>query len=352
MMPVKCLARLSFMSLMLSGCNASMDSCSSSETQDLLQKDLTEQAVRSITQKRDDLYDGALIFGATKVRASLAEIRIVLENIKTVKLDPKSNISSCSGQLKITVPPPMLADVDVARDSQHQIKIAQYAAQLAIENSRNAFTQTVDYSVKSLEDSKVGSIEFKSTPWVHLLDEIITAALLKPTLDHQEVNAGQHNEPPIREVEPVKPEAEVSRVLQEKQATDSISKDVPKAEPTEKIIPKAPVPQQTVQLSPSPSPSPSPEVAIQKISPGFNCNKASKPTDVTICATSSLAVLDLENMVLYKNAKVVDPVMTKIIWQESIQSKYACGIDISCIAKAYKKSMQRYECVAGKKKLC
>jgi len=348
MTPVKSLARLSFMGLMLSGCNTSMDSCSSSETQDLMQKQLAEQAVSSITQKRDDQYDGALIFGATKVRASLAEIRIVLENIKTVKLDPKSNVSSCTGQLKITVPPPMLADVDVARDAQHQIKIAQYAGQLAIENSRNAFTQTVDYSVKSLEDNKVGSIEFKSTPWVHLLDEIITAALLKPTLDHQEVNAGQHNEPPIRELEPVKPEAEVNRTLQEKQSADNISKDVPKAEPTEKIIPKAPVPEQTVQ----PSPSPSPEVAIQKISPGFNCNKASKPTDVTICATSSLAVLDLENMALYKNAKAVDPVMTKIIWQESIQSKYACGIDISCIAKAYKKSMQRYECVAGKKKLC
>ena len=351
------------MSLMLSGCNTSMDSCSSSETQELMQKDLTEQAVRSITQKRDDHYNGALIFGATKVRASLAEIHIVLENIKTVKQDPKSHVSSCTGQLKITVPPPMLEDVDMARDNQYQIKIAQYARQLAIENSRNAFTQTVDYSVKSLEDSKTGSIEFKSTPWVHLLDEIITAALLKPTLDHQEVNAGQHNESPIHKVEPIKPEAEVTHVLkekqetvthvlQEKQETDSISKDAPKSEPTEKIIPKTPIPQQTVKPLPLPSPSPSPEVAIQKISPGFNCNKASKPTDVTICATSALAVLDLENMVLYKNAKVVDPVMTKIIWQESIQSKYACGIDISCITKAYKKSIQRYECVAGKKKLC
>jgi len=346
MTPVKCLARLSFMSLMLSGCNASMDSCSSSETQDLMQKDLIEQAVKSITQKRDDHNNGALIFGATKVRASLAEIRIVLENIKTVKQDPKSHVSSCTGQLKITVPPPMLEDVDMARDNQYQIKIAQYARQLAIENSRNAFTQTVDYSVKSLENSKTGSIEFKSTPWVHLLDEIITAALLKPTLDHQEVNVGQHNKSPLHEVEPVKPEAEVTHVLQEKQATDSISKNVPKAEPTEKIIPKTPVPQQTVQ------PSPSPEAAIQKISPGFNCNKASKPTDITICANSALAVLDLENMALYKNAKVVDPVMTKIIWQESIQSKYACGIDISCITKVYKKSIQRYECVAGKKKLC
>ncbi len=342
---------------MLSGCNASMDSCSSSETQELMQKDITEQAVRSITQKRDNQYNGALIFGATKVRASLAEIRIVLENIKTVKQDPKSHVSSCTGQIKITVPPPMLEDVDMTRDNQYQIKIAQYARQLAIENSRNAFTQTVDYSVKSLEGSKVGSIEFKSTPWVHLLDEIITAALLRPTLDHQEVNASQHNEPPIHEVEPVKPEAEVSRALQEKQATDSIIKDVPKAESTEKILPKTPVPQQTVQPSPSPSPSPSlslsPEATTKKkISPGFNCNKAIKPTDITICANSALAVLDLENMALYKNAKVVDPVMTKIIWQESIQSKYACGIDVSCITKAYKKSIQRYECVAGKKKLC
>ena len=346
MTPIKSLARLSFMSLILSGCNASMDSCSSSETQDMMQKNLTEQAVKSITQKRDDHYDGALIFGATKVRASLAEIHIVLENIKTVKQDPKSNVSSCTGQLKITVPPPMLADVDRTRGSQHQIKIAQYAGQLAIENSRNAFTQTVDYSVKSLGDTKEGSIEFKSTAWVHLLDEMITAALLKPTVDHQEVDASQHNEPLISEVEPVKPKAEVSPVLQEKQDVDNTNKDVLKVESSAKIISQTPVAQQNVQ------PSLTPEVAIQKISPGFNCNKASKPTDITICANSALAVLDLKNMALYKNAKVIDSVMTKVIWQESITSKYACGIDISCITKVYKKSIQRYECVAAKKNLC
>jgi uncharacterized protein len=44
-------------------------------------------------------------------------------------------------------------------------------------------------------------------------------------------------------------------------------------------------------------------------------------------------------MALYKKAKV--------IWQESIKSKYACGTDVSCITKTYEKSIQRYQCVTG-----
>ena len=51
-------------------------------------------------------------------------------------------------------------------------------------------------------------IKFESEAGVHLLDEIATAALLKPTLTGQEAESVQTNEQPPQEVEPVKPEAE------------------------------------------------------------------------------------------------------------------------------------------------
>lgn len=345
-MDIKCLTQLSFFGLMLSGCNMSSDSCSSSDTQQLIYKHLTEQAVNSITQKRDDHYDGALIFGATKIRASLAQIHIVLENIKIVKQDPESNISICTGQLKVTVPPPMLADVDLARGVQHQINIAQYARQLHIENSRNAFTQVVEYSVKSTADDKEASIAFKSTAWVNLLDEITTAVLLKPTLDFQEIGNVQRDGQPIQEIEQVKPETKTISANQEKEELDKLNKEFFKAKPIEKTLPKE-------QASQPNTPQPlSPESTIKPTSPGFDCNKAKKPTDITICAESGLAVLDVENMTLYKNAKIIDPVITKEIWMESIKSKYACGTDVDCIAKAYKKSIKRYQCVATKNKAC
>ena len=47
----------------------------------------------------------------------------------------------------------MLTDTDLARDAQHQIKIAQYAGQLGIENSNNVFFQEVDYSVNRQKPS-------------------------------------------------------------------------------------------------------------------------------------------------------------------------------------------------------
>ncbi len=334
-MPVKCLAPLSAMSLILSGCNLSIDSCSSADTQKIIQQYVTEQAVRSIAQKRDEHYDGAVIFGLTKIRASLAQINIALDTIKTTQHDPQSNISSCTGQLKVTVPPPMLADVNSVRASRQQIKIAQYAGELGIENSINAFTQPVEYLVKSMGDGKAISIELKSTAWTHLLDEITTAVLLKPTLVFQEADNNQS-------IHQVELEAEVSSAAQEQQSRTNINKDLLRVEQNKTVIP-------TIQVSQQPLSS---ETTIKTVSPGFNCNHAIKPTDITICANSDLAVLDLENMALYKNAKVTDPLLTKVIWQESIKSKYACGTDVFCITKTYKKSIQRYQCVTVKNDSC
>ena len=91
--------------------------------------------------------------------------------------------------------------------------------------------------------------------------------------------------------------------------------------------------------------APAPVVAQPQ--PAFDCKKATKPTEITICANTELAALDVENMAAYKNAKNRDPIASKEILSASVKSKYSCGMDISCIKSSYEKSIVEFKCVAS-----
>jgi len=344
-MNIKYLTALFFISLLMSGCNSPTEYCSTSESEKALDNLLTEQAIQLTAAKKNDYYDGANIFGTIKIKATLAQVRISLENIKKVKQDVEGHKSSCSAQLKITVPPPMLTDVDLVRDTQHQIRIIPYAKELHIDNGNNVFVQNIDYSVLATKDLKTPTVEFVSAPFAHLLDEIVTAVLLKPTLELKAVGAPSITEPP----KPLLTEA-VSPQINVEQPPLIINKnhvplnvDVPVEKPVELKPEKLTAPKTlTKKVASEP-------LAKQEI-PSFNCSIATKPTDITICNTADLARLDNENMQLYKNARAFDPVTTKDIWLASIKAKYACKTTVDCIANAYKKSIRDYECVANKDK--
>ena len=341
-MLIKWFLILSFLSLQLSGCNITTDHCSSTEVKHRLYQQLTEQALKLTTQKRNDYYNGTHIFGATKVRDSLALIHITFDNLKLIKQDPDSHLSMCTGQLNASVPPPMLAGANLTLETQHQINIADYAGKLRIENTINVFTQDFSFSVIPTGKSKTPEINFDSSAWELLLDKITTAILLKPSLDQQENNPVRPSQQVIQKIETLKPAFEINTATQKNQVITHVQKTLQKKE----TIQKAPQKESVTEQNNSP-------LEIKALtSPGCDCSKAIKPTDITICGNAKLAALDVENMGLYKNAKAINPAHARDIWKTSIKSKYLCKTDIVCINNVYKKSIQRYQCVAVKNKVC
>jgi hypothetical protein len=349
---IKHLVLLLFVGLALSGCSKEVPAtskCSSPDTQKEIHRFLTEKAEKLTAEKRDDNYNGPSIFGATKIRALLDQIQIAVENPELVRLDPNISKEFCSGLLKVTIPMDMLADVNQTRVIQHQSKISQYASQFNIENNVNVFTQDVEYTIQSSGDDKEPHVEIKSVAWVYLLDEITTSALLKPIQEVPETDKVQENKISKQEIERVKPETgqikletEKLKVMQGIQGPDKLDKELPeeqqvKKEPSQ--ITQKPASQQAVPEALPPA------TTTKQFSPSFDCTKAHKLTDTTVCANQDLAALDIENMKRYKNAKAIDAVATKKIFKESIKSKYACGSDVDCIKKVYKRSIINYECV-------
>jgi len=344
-MNIKYFTALFFISLLVSACNSPIEYCSLSETEKAIDDLLTEQAIQLTSAKKNDHYDGASILGTIKIKAAFAQIRISLENIKKVKQGVDGHKSSCSAQLKITVPPPMLSDVDLVRDTQHQLRIIPYAKELHIDNGNNVFVQTIDYSVLTTKGLKTPSVEFVSTPFAHLLDEIVTAVLLKPTLELKPAGTAGLTEPlPSLIIEPVQTQVNVEKTNTIINSDIvNLKEDMSVSKPIELAPKKLPIPEEVTKT-----------IAVETITkpttPSFNCSIAIKPTDITICHTADLARLDNENMQLYKNARVIDPVMTKDIWFTSIKAKYACKTTVDCIANVYKKSIRDYDCVINKDK--
>ena len=340
-MLIKYRVGLLFVILLLSGCNTDIDSCVSKEAQKLISKRIVEQSVELMNKKSNDKYAGSLILSADKVRSVLNQINIDIENVKTIRQNQGNTAGFCTGQLEVSIPPPMLAEIDLVRDAQHQINMTQYARQLNIENNINVFTQRIDYSVKLVGDNKMFNVEIESAPWSHLLEEIIMSVLSKPIVGFQPIDNSSVRK---QVVEPLK--IEMATPIQKTQDIEESNSQAIKPEPIEKVLQnKQDAQKNTTQLMQS-------KTNIKPILPGFDCSKATKLTDMTICAKSDLASLDLENMKIYKNAKIIDSVDTKQIWKDSIRSKYACGSDVLCIKKVYEKSIQRYRCIIANKKMC
>jgi hypothetical protein len=344
-------ALLLFTGLLLVGCNnlTPASSCSSPETQKLMGQLITEQAAKLTADKKYDYYDGASVFGGLKVRALLAQLQIAVENSKTVQEDA-NHIKLCSGLLKVTVPANVLADANQARKIQHEPEIGVYAEQFNIENSDNVLTQDIEYRVQLVDEGKAQQVEMEDAGWANVLDQIVTFALLKPTLDVEVNDPVPLNEQPKQAVARSKPETEPAKVAEDplkatlqKQGLDKLNQELLEAEQVQKEM----LQERASQQADTPS---LPSVTTTKpVSPSFNCSKASKPTEVTICTNRELAALDVENSKRYKNAKDMDAVATHEIWKESIKSKYACGTHVDCIKEVYKKSIQSYGCVSSDK---
>jgi len=346
MMNMKKVAPLLLISLVLAGCNkpTPVASCSSPDTQKIIGGLITEHAAKLTADKKYDYYDGSFVFGGIKVRALLEQFRIAVENINTVKEDAANNKMLCSGLLKVTIPTNILADANQAGKNQHEAEIDQYAAQFNIENSANVFAQDIEYNVQLIDKGKAQHIEIEDAGWANVLDHIITLTLLKPILDVEVSDQIQLNKQPKQDVTFLKPEMDQARleddalsVKQQKQGLEKLNKELLE----EDQVAKEMLRERTVQQVAA--------GATEQVSPSFNCSKANKSTEVTICTHPDLAALDVKNSDLYLKAKSIDAIATKEIWKESIKSKYACGTDVSCIKKVYNQSIQQYGCIgAGK----
>lgn len=234
-MNIKHLMPLLLSGFMLSACDKQMSesNCSSETAYKLIGQTMIDAAEKKTASERySDTNE--FIFDKAKIRASLEQLQIVVESVRTTKEDPNSSKKFCSATLKVTIPTSMLADVDQAKELKNKPKISQDARELNIDNSINVFTKKdFEFSVQPTDDGKELYVESENTIWVSLLYDITASALLKPILEVQTAEKSRKNAQEKQEVTQLKQEAEASKLeatklsaLQEKQEADSLKQDL------------------------------------------------------------------------------------------------------------------------------
>ena len=96
----------------LSACNMKDDifqsnsDCSSKEAQDVLKNIIKTESEKAITGN-----DGMDI---SKARATLEQIKITIDNVRTTKQDPDSTKKFCTGSIKLSVPSELYNNIEKA----------------------------------------------------------------------------------------------------------------------------------------------------------------------------------------------------------------------------------------------
>ena len=122
-------------------------SCGSEQVQNTLQ-DLIKGEV-----EKD--FKGNAKLDIAKSRATFAQLKISLDNVRTTKEDPNSSRKFCTAMLKVSLPPELLSNVERSTELvDGDVKFDTIVRSSGFEKNANVFSKEVDYSAQPTDDNK------------------------------------------------------------------------------------------------------------------------------------------------------------------------------------------------------
>lgn len=171
--------------LALSGCGKSAVECSSTEAKAALETAIREGLEKSAIE-RVKAEDGSQPISTSSIRASIANIKLIIENIRTTKEDPNSTKRFCTGSLKIVFTPETLAAASRARELVNLSNVEKMADDANVEKGADYLKTDLDYNVQPTDDGKRVFAEFEdASSKLDVFGEVVAASLLKSQIEAQ-----------------------------------------------------------------------------------------------------------------------------------------------------------------------
>ena len=179
----KYMGLLCLVPFMLSACGEKADaSCSSASAQELVSKILNEEAEKAAAEQKST--DGNSVFDISKVRSTLSQFKISIENIRTTKKDPDSTKQFCAGDLKVVVPVDVLSAAGKGRELAGANSVLQFVQDSGFELSANSLKKGIEYNVQPTDDKKKVFVELDNAKMLGAaVSGVAQSALLKPILE-------------------------------------------------------------------------------------------------------------------------------------------------------------------------
>lgn len=180
--------------LLLSGCGKASVSCSDADAKSALEVAIREK-LEKITVERTRADDGSQPISTSAIRASIAKIKLVIENIRTTKEDPDSTKRFCTGSLKIVFSTKTFGDASKARELVGLTDVETMADAADIEKGADYLKGDLDYNVQPTDDGQKIYAEFEDAEnKLQVFGEVVSASLLKSSIETQVRNAKEQED--------------------------------------------------------------------------------------------------------------------------------------------------------------
>lgn len=116
----------------------------------------------------------------SKIRASVRDLKLSLEDVRTTKTDPNSSKRFCTATVKLVAPAQMVLDADQTRRLANLNSVEALADNANVEKEANAFRAEIDYNVQPTDDGDKLFAEIESgEEAISFFGELVQDHLLK-----------------------------------------------------------------------------------------------------------------------------------------------------------------------------
>ncbi|MFM1959597.1 MAG: hypothetical protein RL588_1114 [Pseudomonadota bacterium] len=171
------------MGALLSGCGVAATDCASQASKDVITSIVREQ-VEKAAEADLAAEDGTKLASASKIRATVAELKVAIDDIRTTKKDPDSTKRFCAGTARVVVPLAMIQDADQTRKLLDMSTVDSLLEQAGLKRSADSVTFDVEYSVQPTDkrDKIYGEVE-GAAPMFAALGQIVGAHLARREIE-------------------------------------------------------------------------------------------------------------------------------------------------------------------------
>ncbi|MFM8375601.1 MAG: hypothetical protein ACKN9P_06020, partial [Phenylobacterium sp.] len=168
---------------LLSGCGVAATDCASESSREVITSIVREQ-VEKAAEAEMVREDGTRMSAAAKIRATVAELKILIEDIRTTKEDPDSTKRFCAGTTKVVFPLAMIQDADQTHKLLDLQTIDSMLEKSGMKRSADAVTFDIEYSVQPTDkrDKIYGEVE-GAAPMFAALGRVVGAHLARREIE-------------------------------------------------------------------------------------------------------------------------------------------------------------------------
>ena len=175
------LIALASAALILASCNRiGAVECNNTDGQAVISSLLSDQIIQAT---RDQLGTAASepLTNDAKIRATVAQIKILIEDIRTTKKEEASTKRGCAATVKLVLPLNMIADAEEFHTNNQLQSISSLTDAAGLQRSADSYTHQLSYSVQPTDDKKkvYGEVEAFG-PVANAMGEIIAAHMVLP----------------------------------------------------------------------------------------------------------------------------------------------------------------------------